>query len=81
MIRALFFGPVAERAGVRESAVVWRAGLRWQDVQAELAARFPEAFRLVSLVAVNGAAVAPGEAAAPLADGAEIVFMSPFSGG
>jgi molybdopterin converting factor small subunit len=80
MIRALFFGPVAERAGVREIALDWRTGLRWQDVRDDLAARFPDAFALVALVAVDGNTVNEADTA-PLADGAEIVFMSPFSGG
>ncbi|MDR1423424.1 MAG: MoaD/ThiS family protein [Azoarcus sp.] len=84
MIRALFFGPVAERVGARQIALDFRPGLRWQDVRDELRARHPEAFALVSIVAVDGRRVADAEAeadAVPLADDAEIVFMSAFSGG
>jgi molybdopterin converting factor small subunit len=80
MIRVLFFGPVAERVGARQIDVPWHTGLRWQDVRDELRARYPEAFEYVSLVAVDGERVV-GEAEAPLSDGSEIVFMSPFSGG
>jgi len=80
MIRALFFGPVAERVGARQIALDFRPGLRWQDVRDELCARHPEAFALVSIIAVDGRRVAEADAV-PLADGAEIVFMSAFSGG
>ena len=79
MIRVLFFGPVAERAGTRQIELPFRANLTWQDVREELQPRYPEAFALVTLVAVDGErAIDAGPA---LADGAEIVFMSPFSGG
>lgn len=80
MIRVLFFGPVAERVGARRIDLPWRTDLRWQDVRDELHARYPEAFEYVSIVAIDGERIV-GEAEAPLADGSEIVFMSPFSGG
>lgn len=80
MIKVLFFGPVADRVGVRQIDVAWRDGLRWQDVRDELRPQHPEAFALVSVVAVNGERVRDEEEA-PLPDGAEIVFMSRFSGG
>ena len=80
MIRVLFFGPVADSVGARQIDVPWRAGLRWQDARDELRARYPEAFERVSIVAIDGERIV-GEAEAPLADGSEIVFMSPFSGG
>ena len=80
MIRVLFFGPVAERVGARQIDMPWRMNLSWQDVRDELRTRYPEAFGYVSIVAIDGERVV-GEAEAPLADGAEIVFMSPFSGG
>ena len=80
MIRALFFGPVAERVGARQIALDFHPGLRWQDVRDELSARHPEAFALVSIVAVDGRRVAETDAA-PLADDTEVVFMSTFSGG
>jgi len=76
----LFFGPVAERAGTRQISLDFREGLRWQDVRDMLRTRYPEAFAIVSIVAVNGQRVHE-EDATPLADGAEIVFMSTFSGG
>jgi molybdopterin converting factor small subunit len=80
MINVLFFGPVAERAGARQISLDFREGLRWQDVRDTLRARHPEALEIVSIVAVNGQRVNEQDTAS-LADGAEIVFMSAFSGG
>jgi len=80
MIRVLFFGPVAERAGERQIDVPFRDGLCWQDVRDILRPQYPEAFALVSITAVDGERVRE-EDRALLADGAEIVFMSRFSGG
>jgi molybdopterin converting factor small subunit len=80
MIHVLFFGPVAERVGKRQIEVAFRPGLRWQDIHGELRARHHEAFALVSVVAVNGERVREDDAT-PLTDGAEVVFMSAFSGG
>jgi len=80
MIKVLFFGPVADRVGSRQIDVPYRDGQRWQDVRDELRAQHPEAFALVSIAAVNGERV-HDEDDAPLSDGAEIVFMSRFSGG
>jgi molybdopterin synthase sulfur carrier subunit len=80
MIRVLFFGPVAERLGLRELELPFREGLRWQDVRDEIQTRHGEAFALVAIVAVNGVRVSE-KREAPLADGAEIAFMSNFSGG
>jgi molybdopterin synthase sulfur carrier subunit len=80
MIRVLFFGPVAERVGLRQVELPFREGLRWQDVRDEMQTRHGEAFALVALVAVNGARVSEKHDA-PLTDGAEIAFMSNFSGG
>ncbi len=80
MIRVLFFGPVADRVGSRQIEVPFRAGLCWQDVRDSLQPHYPEAFALVSVTAVNGERVRDDGRAA-LADGAEIVFMSRFSGG
>jgi molybdopterin converting factor small subunit len=89
MIRVLFFGPVAEQVGLRELELPFRVGLRWQDVRDEMRARYDEAFALVAIVAVNGECVGRvneerdehDEHDAPLTDGAEIAFMSNFSGG
>ena len=80
MIKVLFFGPVADSVGVRQIDVAHRDGMRWQDVRDELRPQYPDAFALVSIVAVNGERVR-GEEGAPLPDGTEIVFMSRFSGG
>ena len=80
MIKVLFFGPVAERASARQIDLDFQEGLRWQDVRDSLRTRHPEAFEIVSIVAVNGRRVGEQDTA-PLADGAEIVFMSAFSGG
>lgn len=80
MIKVLFFGPVADRVGSRQIDVEFRDGLRWQDVRDELRPQYPEAFALVSVVAVNGERVRENDAT-PLSSGAEIVFMSRFSGG
>ena len=80
MIKVLFFGPVADRIGARQIDVPFREALRWQDLRDELQVLHPEAFALVAIAAVNGERVGEqgGEA---LVDGAEVVFMSRFSGG
>ncbi|MCL2876773.1 MAG: MoaD/ThiS family protein [Betaproteobacteria bacterium] len=80
MINVLFFGPVAERARTRQASLDFREGLRWQDVRDTLRVRHPEAFEIVSIVAINGARVDEQDTSL-LTDGAEIVFMSAFSGG
>jgi molybdopterin converting factor small subunit len=79
MIKVLFFGPVAERAGCRSLAVEHRAGLRLQQLRDELAAQYPPAFALVCFVAVDGVQV--HDLAQPLDDGSEVAFMAKFSGG
>ena len=79
MITILFFGPVAERVGTGRLQVPHQAGMRLQDLRAQLQTQYPEAFGLVSLAAVDGEHVR--EMATPLADGCEVVFMSKFSGG
>ena len=79
MIKVLFFGPVAERAGCRSLAVEHRAGLRLQNLRDELAAQYAPAFALVCFVAVDGVQV--HDLAQPLADGSEVAFMAKFSGG
>ena len=80
MITVLFFGPVADRVGSRQIELPFRDGMCWQDVRDTLQPRHPEAFALVSVTAVNGQRVRD-DGRTPLADGAEIVFMSRFSGG
>jgi len=79
MISVLFFGPVAEHVGASRIEVDFVPGVRVADVRAQLEARYPDAFALVSLAAVDGEHVRdPG---ALLADHCEVVFMSKFSGG
>jgi molybdopterin converting factor small subunit len=79
MIRALFFGPVAERVQMRETQLEFTAGMRLQDVVATLSARHPRAFDIVSFTAVNQAQVKDMQM--KLNDGDEIAFMAKFSGG
>lgn len=79
MIRVLFFGPVAERAGTSETQMAFSSGMRLQDVREQLRIKFPEAFEIVCFVAVNGEHVL--DMSLPLSDHSEVVFMSKFSGG
>ena len=79
MIRILFFGPVAEQVQAREMQLAFSAGMRLQDVVAELGARHPQAFDIVSFTAVNQTQVRDTQL--PLKDGDEIAFMAKFSGG
>ena len=79
MIKVLFFGPVAQRAGCRSLEVACRAGLRLQDLRDELAAQYPQAFAIVCFVAVDG--VQAHDLAQPLAENSEVAFMAKFSGG
>ncbi len=79
MITVLFFGPVAEAAGRGRLEITWHPGLRLQDLRAQLQARYPDAFALVALAAVNGEH--QRDSSILLADQSEVVFMSRFSGG
>ena len=79
MIKVLFFGPVAERAGCRSLDFPHRAGLQLRELRDELAAQYAPAFALVCFVAVNGVQV--HDLAQPLDDGSEVAFMAKFSGG
>ena len=79
MITVLFFGPVAERMGTGKLAIEYRAGMRLQELQADLQAQYPAAFALVSIAALNGAHVR--DLSVELTDHCEVVFMSKFSGG
>ena len=79
MIKVLFFGPVAERAGCSSLAVEHRPGRRLQELRDELAAQYAAAFAIVCFVAVDGVQV--HDLARPLDDGAEVAFMAKFSGG
>jgi len=79
LITVLFFGPVAERVGVSRLEIGHVDGMRLRDVQALLQQRYPHAFEIVSIAAVNGEQARDGTLA--LADRSEVVFMSKFSGG
>lgn len=79
MIRVMFFGPVAERIGSNVLQAEFRAGMRLQDLRDALAAQHPQAFEIVSMMAVNGEHVR--DLSLPLADNNEVAFMAKFSGG
>lgn len=79
MIKVLFFGPVAERMGKSAESAEFRAGLSLQDLRNELAAKFPQAFEIVCLAAVNGEHIR--DMSITLEDNSEVVFMAKFSGG
>jgi molybdopterin converting factor small subunit len=79
VIKVLFFGPVAERLGISEVQVAFKAGMRLQDVREQLKARYPAAFEIVCFSAVNGEHIL--DTSLPLKEGSEVVFMSKFSGG
>jgi len=79
VIRVLFFGPVAERVGKSEVEVEFSAGMRLQDLRAQLQKLHPAAFEIVCFAALNGEHVL--DMSLPLAERSEVVFMSKFSGG
>ena len=79
MINVLFFRPVAERAGISSLCVESSSGLTVAALRDEMAKRYPDAFSLVSLIAVDGHHERNPQRV--LDDGAEVVFMSKFSGG
>ncbi len=79
MINILFFGPVAERVGASEMQAEFRAGMRLQDLRAQLQEHYPAAFEIVCFAAVDGVHML--DMSLPLADHSEVVFMSKFSGG
>ena len=79
VISVLFFGPVAEAVGKGRVEVAYRPGLRLQDLREQLQARYPQAFALVALAAVDGEH--QRDFSVILQDHCEVVFMSRFSGG
>jgi molybdopterin converting factor small subunit len=79
VIKVLFFGPVAERAGVGEVVIDFIDGMRLQDLRTQLQTRYPSAFEIVCFAAVNGMHAL--DMSLPLTDRSEVVFMSKFSGG
>lgn len=79
MIRVLFFGPVAAATGEREISVAHTPGLTLGGLREVLAAKYPEALHLATMMAVNGEQAR--DLSLPLADDSEAAFMSGFSGG
>jgi molybdopterin converting factor small subunit len=79
MMRVLFFGPVAEQFGARELQLDFYDGMTLQDVATQLRTQNAQAFKLVSLIAVNNAQTK--DMSLVLHDHDEIAFMSKFSGG
>jgi molybdopterin converting factor small subunit len=79
VIKVMFFGPVAERAGTSEVKVEFRTGMRLQDLRTQLQKLYPAAFEIVCFAAVNGEHAL--DMLLPLAEHSEVVFMSKFSGG
>jgi len=79
MIRILFFGPVAEKIEKREMQIDHRPGLSLQEVIAQLKHQHPQAFDIISFIAVNNVQTREMELA--LQDNDEIAFMAKFSGG
>ena len=79
MIDVLFFGPVAERTGCGTLKTEFRPGMTLKDLQEELAAKYPSAFEIASIAAVDGQHVR--DQTMPLADRSEVAFMARFSGG
>ncbi len=79
MIDVLFFGPAAERAGCATLKVEFRSGMTLKDLQDELAAKYPRAFEIVCLAAIDGQHVR--DHTTPLANNSEVAFMARFSGG
>ncbi len=79
MIRVLFFGPVADRVQAREMQLAYTAGMKLQDLIAQLEAKHPDAFGIISFIAINQAQV--HDKCMALGDNDEIAFMAKFSGG
>jgi MoaE-MoaD fusion protein len=79
-VRVLFFGQLKEIAGAKDSAAELAAGARVEDLFAQYAKQFPQlaAFRGVAFAAVNQEFA---RWQAPLADGDEVAFLPPVSGG
>lgn len=79
MINVLFFGPVVERVGINTLQVKFKPGMSLHDLRDELAEKYPRAFEIVCLAAVNGQHVR--DFSMPLLDNSEVTFMAKFSGG
>jgi molybdopterin converting factor small subunit len=79
MIRILFFGPVADRVQAHEMQLEFTMGMTLHDVIAHVGAQHPNAFSIVSFIAVNQTQVRDKQRV--LHDNDEIAFMAKFSGG
>jgi len=79
MIKVLFFGPVAELIASSALRIEHRPNLCLHDLRNELSKQYPQAFEIVSFMAVNGAHARDLNQA--LADNSEVAFMAKFSGG
>ena len=79
MINVLFFGPIAAATGEREILVAHTPGMTLGSLKETLAAQYPEAMHLATMMAVNGEHVR--DLALQLADNSEVAFMAKFSGG
>jgi len=79
MIRVLFFGPVAERMKAREMQLEFATGMTLHDVIARVGAQQPNAFSIVSFIAVNQNQVHDKQLA--LRDNDEVALMAKYSGG
>lgn len=79
MIKVLFFGPIAAATGEREISVAHQPGLTLGGLRDALAARYPEAMPLATMMAVNGEHAR--DLSQLLPDNSEVAFMAKFSGG
>jgi molybdopterin synthase sulfur carrier subunit len=79
MIKVLFFGPIAAATGEREVSVAHAPGLTLDGLKESLAAQYPEAMHLATMMAVNGEHAR--DLSLTLADNSEVAFMAKFSGG
>jgi MoaE-MoaD fusion protein len=79
-IRVLFFGVLRDVVGVREESLDVPEGGRLETVFEHYAARFPKLREMAAstVLALNQQFSSP---AAPLADGDEVAFLPPVSGG
>jgi molybdopterin synthase sulfur carrier subunit len=79
MIKVLFFGPIAAATGEREIAVAHVADMTLGSLKETLAAKYPEAMHLATMMAVNGEHAR--DPSRSLSDNSEVAFMAKFSGG
>jgi len=79
MIRALFFGPVADRVQSRELRFEFVAGMTLHDIIVKIGMQYPGALSIVSFIAVNQNQIHDKQM--ELNDNDEVAFMAKFSGG